>query len=265
VIRSIWTLGVGAVSTFWFAGRLALMAYMRRENALCKHCDLVARAWARSILWAAGVKVHLQGEQNFVEDGAQLIVSNHESWFDLFALLAVLPVKTRFVAKKELLKVPLFGTAWRACGHVPIDRSNRKSAIESLEEAGRHINEGKIAVLMFAEGTRTDDGSLGQFKKGAFVLGIQAGAPIVPVALIGTRPVMPKGSFRIRGGDVQVHVGRPISVEGLQHADRDVLAERVRAAVADLRGGEGPTSLLPGEVVTSSTPLATDIHIENQE
>ena len=96
---------------------------------------------------------------------------------------------------------------------------------------------------MFAEGTRTGDGTLAPFKKGAFVLGIQAGVPIVPVAVIGTREVMAKGSFRIRRGEVHIHVGQPIPVDGLIHSDRTALATRTRAAVADLRGGEGPSTL----------------------
>jgi 1-acyl-sn-glycerol-3-phosphate acyltransferase len=249
VIRSVWTLTVGVFSTIWYAGRLALMAYLKREKALCRNCDLIGRRWAESILWAAGVKVYLHGGEQFLEDRAQLIVSNHESWFDLFALLAVLPVKTRFVAKKELTRVPLFGTAWQACGHVPLDRSNRKAAIESLQQAGRQINEGGLTVLMFAEGTRSGDGTLGPFKKGAFVLGIQASVPIIPVAVIGTRSIMPKGSFRIRSGEVHIHVAAPIHVEGLEHADRDELAARAREAVALLRGGEGPTSSLVEESV----------------
>ncbi len=248
MIRSIWTLGVAFFSTTWYAGRLALMAHLRREKALCKNCDVIARKWANIILWAAGVKVYMHGAENFPDDQGQIIVSNHESWFDLFALLAVLPVKTRFVAKKELTRVPLFGTAWQGCGHIPLDRSNQKAAIESLREAGRLIKEGGLAVLMFPEGTRTGDGSWGQFKKGAFVLGIQAGVPIVPLALVGTRGVMPKGSFRIKGGEVHVHVGKPIPVEGREHADRASLASEVRDAVAALRGTDGPTSLLAGEI-----------------
>jgi 1-acyl-sn-glycerol-3-phosphate acyltransferase len=250
VIRSIWTLTVGILSTAWYAGRLVLMASMRREKALCRNCDLIARNWARNILWASSVKVHIHGVENFLTDRAQLIVSNHESWFDLFALVAALPVPTRFVAKKELARIPLFGKAFQACGHVPLDRSNQKAAIESLQEAGLRIKEGGLTVLMFAEGTRTHDGSLGQFKKGAFVLGIQARAPIVPVAVIGTRAIMPKGSFRIRKGEVHIYVGEPISVEGLEHADRDSLAAQAHAAVAALRGGAGPTSLPMGKAVS---------------
>ena len=102
-------------------------------------------------------------------------------------------------------------------------------------------------MVFFAEGTRSPDGALHAFKKGPFVMAIEGGVSIVPVGLVGSRWVMPKGSFRIRRGTITVRVGKPISVEGMEHADRDRLCLDVRAAVARLRGGEGRTSRLPGE------------------
>ena len=247
MIRSIWTLAVGTVVTVWYALRVILTSVFAGEKGLCRHCDDIARNWSRGILWAAGVKVRVEGTENFREGGAQIVVSNHESWFDVFALLAELPVSTRFVAKKELEKIPLFGRAWTSCGHISVDRSDRKAAIESLNVAGQQIRDRGLTIVMFPEGTRSPDGRLQKFKKGAFVLGIQAGVPVVPVAVTGTRPIMPKGSFRIRKGEVKITVGEPIPVEGLVHADRERLAQRAHDAVAELRGGEGRTSLLPGE------------------
>lgn len=249
MIRSLWTLMVGSVATVWYATRVVFTAVFRSEKALCRNCDEIARDWSRWILWAAGVEVRVHGTEHLRDGGAQIVVSNHESWFDVFALLAELPVSTRFVAKKELEKIPLFGRAWVSCGHISVDRSDRKSAIDSLNVAGARIRDGGLTIVMFPEGTRSPDGRLQRFKKGAFVLGIQSGVPIVPVAITGTRPVMPKDSFRIRKGTVDIRVGEPIPVEGLVHADRDRLAIEAHAAVARLRGGEGPTSSLPGERV----------------
>jgi len=247
LIRTLWTFGVGAVATAWYASRVILTSVFGGEKGLCRHCDEIARNWSRAILWAAGVKVRVAGTENFRDGGAQIVVSNHESWFDVFALLAELPVSARFVAKKELEKIPLFGRAWTSCGHISVDRSDRKAAIASLDRAGEQIRERGLTIVMFPEGTRSTDGRLHRFKKGAFVLGIQAGVPIVPVAVSGTRPIMPKDSFRVRKGEVHIEVGEPIPVGGLEHADREELAQRAHDAVAELRGGEGPTSLLPGE------------------
>ncbi len=109
-------------------------------------------------------------------------------------------------------------------------------------------------MVLFAEGTRCPDGVLHPFKKGPFVMAIEGGVPIVPVALVGSRPIMPKGSFRIRPGAMTVRVGELISVEGMTHADRDGLRDTVRDAVARLRGGEGRTSRLPGEPPLDDVP-----------
>ena len=184
---------------------------------------------------------HLASEEGFI------IIANHESWLDAWALAGWLPIDARFTAKKELERIPVFGRAWRACGHISIDRADRASAIESMARAGQKIKEERLHMVFFAEGTRSPDGALHPFKKGPFVVAIQGGVPIVPVGLVGSRPIMRKGSFRIGRGDIFVRVGEPISVEGMEHADRDRLRETVWDAVARLRGGEGRTSRLPGE------------------
>jgi 1-acyl-sn-glycerol-3-phosphate acyltransferase len=165
----------------------------------------------------------------------------------VFAVVSKVPARLRFVAKQELASIPIFGRAWRACGHVSVDRSDRAAAIESLEAASRRIRDGGLSIVMFPEGTRSPTGELQRFKKGAFVLAIKAGVPVVPVAVIGSRPIMPKGSYRIRKGEIHIRVGEPIPVDGLSHEDRDSLTIRARESVAALRGGEGPTSRLPSE------------------
>ncbi len=247
MLRSAWLLAAGAVLTVWYAGKVYLFALFGATDALCRSCHPAARDWSRAILKLAGVPVRLEGEEHLDLDGAVIVISNHESWFDVWALAGWLPIEARFLAKKELSGIPIFGRAWRACGHISVDRGNRASAIESLSRAGRQIRDQGLHMVLFAEGTRSHSGELQQFKKGPFVLAIQGGVPIVPVAIIGTRPLMPKGSFRIGRGEILVRLGEPISVEGMEHVDRDRLKNVVREAVADLRGGEGRTSYLAGE------------------
>jgi 1-acyl-sn-glycerol-3-phosphate acyltransferase len=196
----------------------------------------------------AGVSVRVEGANNLALDGAFILIANHESWFDVFTLAGCLPIDARFAAKKELARVPIFGRAWQACGHISIDRGNRASAVESMTQAGRQISEEGLHMIFFAEGSRSPDGALHPFKKGPFVMAIEGRVSIVPVAIVGSRRVMSKGSFRIRPGTITVRVGEPISVEGMEHADRDRLCADVRDAVARLRGGEGRTSRLPGEL-----------------
>ncbi|RMH20343.1 MAG: 1-acyl-sn-glycerol-3-phosphate acyltransferase, partial [Gemmatimonadetes bacterium] len=243
MLRSLWVLAAGAVLTAWYAGKVVLLSLLRMDERLRCRCGGYQRRWARGILRAAGVRVRLEGVEHIQEPRGRIIVSNHESWFDVFALAAHLPGPHRFVGKRELDAIPVFGRAWRACGHVSIDRGNRESAIQSLSAAAARIREQGFSIIMFPEGTRSPDGSLQPFKKGAFVLAIQSGVPIVPVAVIGSRAVMPKGSFSIRRGEILIRVGEPIDVGELSLQDRDALQARARSAVAALRGGEGPSAL----------------------
>ena len=247
MLRSAWVLGAGSLLTLWYAGRVVLVSFFGSRRALCRSCNWAAREWSRSVLKLAGVSVHVEGAENLVSDGAFILIPNHESWFDVWALAGCLPINARFVAKKELARIPIFGRAWQVCGNISIDRSDRASAIESMTRAGRQIKEEGRHMVLFAEGTRCPDGVLHPFKKGPFVIAIEGGVPLLPVGLVGSRFIMPKGSFRIRPGDITVRIGEPIPVEGMVHDDRDRLSTTVRNAVVRLRGGEGRTSCLPGE------------------
>jgi 1-acyl-sn-glycerol-3-phosphate acyltransferase len=145
------------------------------------------------------------------------------SWYDIFTLLAILP-RYRFVAKAELFRIPLFGTAARRAGTIPIQREHRKAAFQAYDEAAREI-QGGASVVVCPEGTRGDSYALRPFKKGPFVLAIAAQAPVVPVVIYGTREVQPRGSFVIRSATVHVHFLDEISTTGLQYDDRDRLAD----------------------------------------
>jgi 1-acyl-sn-glycerol-3-phosphate acyltransferase len=226
---------VGFLSTLFNAGNVVLRAYFWRRNLHCA-CDKAARNWGRDILWAAGVRVTLEGEENLNLDAPQIVVSNHQSWFDVFTLAAELPVRYRFVAKKELGSVPIFGKSWKSCGHVAVDRGNREAAIASLEQAWREIHEDKLTMVLFPEGTRSPDGRLKSFKKGAFVLAVQGQVPLVPVAVVGSRNIMPKGRFRVRTGKITLRIGTPIPTEGTTIRDRNRLLQECWQAVYDLKG-----------------------------
>ena len=246
----------------WYSGRVVLRSFFGARGALCRSCDSGARGWSRAVLKLAGVSVRVEGVANLALDGAFIIIANHESWFDVWALAGCLPIDARFVAKKELERVPIFGRAWKACGHISIDRADRASAIESMIRAGQRIKEEGLHMVLFAEGTRCPDGALHPFKKGPFVMAIEGGVPIIPVGLVGSRPIMPKGSFRIRKGAITVRVGEPISVAGMEHADRDRLRDAARDAVAQLRGGEG-TDLLPtGRTAIGRCSGANEVEFE---
>lgn len=235
MIRTIWVLAGGAVLTLVLAGRVVVTRWLPgRDPSASGLCDRLARAWARGILRMSGAEVRLEGAEAVDWAHPLVVVANHQSWFDVFALIAVLPARTRFVAKEELARIPVFGNAWQTCGHISVDRSDRSRAIASLDHAGRRVRDERLAMVLFPEGTRSRDGQLQAFKKGAFVLAMKTGVPVLPVGITGSRHVMPKGSFRIQKGVIRVRVGRPIPTEGLPPEDRDELRARSRHAVLAL-------------------------------
>lgn len=231
----MWVYLWGGLGTFFYAGTAVIRSYLWRRN-LHRCCDWAARGWAKTILWAAGVKVVLENVEHLRTDAPQIVVSNHQSWFDVFALGAALPVRYRFVAKRELGEIPVFGRAWISCGHVSVDRGNREAAIESLEQAWREIHEDRLTMILFPEGTRSPDGRLKDFKKGAFVLAVQGQVPLVPMAVLGSRRVMGKGDWRVRSGEIRVRIGEPIPTEGSTIRDRNRLLKEAWEAIFYLKG-----------------------------
>jgi 1-acyl-sn-glycerol-3-phosphate acyltransferase len=196
--------------------------------------DRLARTWARWILWASGTRVSVEGAEHIHSDEPKIIVSNHQSWYDVFALAANIPGPYRFVAKQELGRIPLFGRAWRAAGHISVDRSDRQASIRSLEQAGRAIREDNSSVVIFPEGTRSPTGELLPFKKGAFMLAIHTGVDIVPTGVSGGRDVLGKGEWRVHRGDVVIRFGEPIAIGAYDEHNREALIARVRADILRL-------------------------------
>jgi 1-acyl-sn-glycerol-3-phosphate acyltransferase len=212
-------------------GSLVLIAQLlgveQRPDSIYEKCP---RWWAWWLLRAAGVKVVLHGDDGLRVGAPRVYIANHVSWFDIPAMIQVLP-HYGFVAKRELEKIPLFGAAARAVGVIYIDRENRKAAFGAYEDAARKIREGH-PVLVYPEGTRGAEYALRPFKKGPFVLAIGSGAPIVPVVIHGTIEVNPRDEFRASPGTVHVHLLEPIPTEGLTYNDRDSLADTVRQRMA---------------------------------
>ncbi|MCG6911910.1 MAG: 1-acyl-sn-glycerol-3-phosphate acyltransferase [Deltaproteobacteria bacterium] len=191
---------------------------------------LVARTWAKSILWVSRVKVNLKGLDNLPGDTPCILMPNHQSNFDIPVLLGRLPIQFRWLAKAELFKIPIFGRGMRGCGYISIDRTNRKSAFKSLAEAARKIRDG-ASVLIFPEGTRSRDGDIGPFKKGGFVLTVDAGVPIVPIIIYGTRTIMPKGRLIMQRAEAYMEILPPVETSGYTRKTKDLLIEEVRSII----------------------------------
>jgi 1-acyl-sn-glycerol-3-phosphate acyltransferase len=199
------------------------------------HANLLhsyARFWARISLWLAGVRMVVEGREN-LPGGAVVYMPNHQSNFDILALFAGLPGQFRWLAKEELFHIPLFGLTMRRAGYIAVDRSNRKKSVESMRRAIERIAQG-TSVVVFPEGTRSPDGHLKDFKAGSFTLAIQAQVPVVPIAITGTRDVMPKHSRWIRGGKVTVTILPAVATAGRAVQERNELMQQVREPIAAL-------------------------------
>jgi 1-acyl-sn-glycerol-3-phosphate acyltransferase len=197
----------------------------------------IARIWGRILLAAGFVRVRTEGSGKLDPHANYVFVANHGSYMDIPAVLAALPHQFRFFAKKGLFKIPILGFHLKHAGHLPVDRTNPRNSLKSMSEGARIVRERGISVLLFPEGGRTAEGLRG-FKEGAAYIAIKAGAPVVPIAIIGMRELLPMGSIHLRSGKVTVRVGDPIPTAGMTIKDRDELTEQLRREVANLLGLE---------------------------
>ncbi|MBW3660326.1 MAG: 1-acyl-sn-glycerol-3-phosphate acyltransferase [Gemmatimonadetes bacterium] len=238
MLRTLWAWVVGVLLTvFWSTLGILTWPLSPRGDLYLRY----ARIWSRSILALLGIDLAVDGRDRLDPGGTYLFMSNHSSTFDIFALFVATEHRLRMVAKRGLFFIPIFGWSLWMCGFIPIDRSNRERAIRSLEKAGGRIRSG-ISVLVFPEGTRSRTGKLMRFKKGVFVLALEAGVPVVPVVVLGTDAIMEKGSIEVRQGTVTVRFGAPIPTDGLdvEGGERDRLMARVREAMIDLGAQPDP-------------------------
>lgn len=190
----------------------------------------IARLWARMLLWLSGIRVDVIGRENVLIGRPQIFMANHQSDFDILIVLAHIPGQFRWIAKKELFKIPIFGQAMKNAGYIEIDRQNHERAMKSLDEAAAKIREGK-SVVTFPEGTRSKDGTIKPFKQGLFHLAIQVGVPIVPISIIGAHEIMPKRTLKVNPGRITMVIDRPQDVSGYTIETRGELIERVRGII----------------------------------
>ena len=167
-----------------------------------------ARLWARMMLALNLVKVTVRGSEH-IPDGPVIFMSNHQSNFDILSLLAAMPRRFYWIAKKELFDIPVFGPSMRRGGYIPLDRGDGRKALQSLDEAAATIHKGK-SVVLFPEGTRSTDGNLLPFKRGGFILARKADVPVIPVTINGSGAINPANQIRLYSGSITIILHPPV-------------------------------------------------------
>ncbi|MBM4176910.1 MAG: 1-acyl-sn-glycerol-3-phosphate acyltransferase [Ignavibacteria bacterium] len=195
--------------------------------------NIVGKVWSNSILWISGVKVEFIGQEHLRPNESYIYVSNHVSLFDIPVVMKAIPGQLRIVFKKELAKIPIFGWQLKLGPYILIDRQNPGKAMQSLNQAIEKIKRG-VSVLLFAEGTRSKDGSIQSFKRGAFTLATRSGKKIVPVTIKGTYEILPKKKFNIKSGKVKLIIDKPIEHDGNTEKSSEVaLMNEVREIIVN--------------------------------
>lgn len=226
--RTLLTLVVALSSTVVAAG---LVIVAGRVSPASPFIERVAHGWSRLWLLAAGVELTVSGTEHVSPDRSYVVVANHASNLDIMACFLALPVPIRFLAKKELFRVPILAPAMRAIGIVEVDRQARVAVHEQINSQARKLVATGRSVIVYPEGTRSRHGRLGPFKKGAFTMAVSAGLPVLPVTIVGSGEAWPAGSWLVRGGPVTVTIDPPVETEGLTQAATNQLRDDVRAVI----------------------------------
>ena len=237
VYRWVFMLPFIALSTAYTALSMTIVSLLGKPEAASR---IFGPYWGRAICHLTPVSVEISGSENLDKNKSYVIAANHQSQYDIFVLYGWLNTDFKWVAKKELQKLPLVGLAMEKMGHIFIDRRNRQAAIHSLEAAKNKIRNG-ISVLFFPEGTRTKTGEMDAFKKGAFKMALDLELPVLPVSIIGTRDVMPTNSFNIKPGKVKMIIHPAIEIESYKNDASGVtkLMTETRAVIAASIKNEG--------------------------
>ena len=219
------------VSTVFFA---TISFFVSFFDANGNSQNAVARVWARWILLVAGVSLETHGVEKLSPGAGYVLAANHSSYMDTPVILSSIPVQFRFMAKSGLFKIPFMGSHLKRAGHIPVPRDDPRAAVRTMTLAATNIREKNVSMLIFPEGGRTPDGELKAFKEGGAYIAIKAGVPVIPVAIIGTRAVVPIHSGIVKPGKVILCVGDPIETANLTLKDRERVTGEARQQIVSM-------------------------------
>jgi 1-acyl-sn-glycerol-3-phosphate acyltransferase len=230
MLRTIWAIIVAVVVTVPSATTVLLIAVV---SSASPWIEPVIRLWARVVLWGAGIDLHAEGVETIERSKRYILIANHHSYFDIPCIFAAIPQPIRFMAKKSLFSIPIFGWALARAGFIPIDRKNRRTAVKSFDLAVDRIRKGNTIVIFPEEG-RSRELAMRPFQRGAFLLAIRSELPILPLAIDGTYEVLRVGAKRITPGVVTIRVGTPIETAGVSVRAKGTLLEESREQIETL-------------------------------
>ena len=222
-----WLLLVGTLPNLYRAKRFKAAGKIKEHDEVT---DMVAHGWAKSLLRAAGAKVVVHGEEKIPKDQAVLFVSNHQGNFDIPLLMGHITAPKAFVAKIEMLKMPILRTWMKHMNCVFMDRSDIRQSLTVINQSAKYLKEGYSTVL-FPEGTRSKGAEMIDFKGGSLKLATKAGVPIVPVAIKGSYKLMEQQGFKIKPASVEITIFDPVPTAGLSKAEMQKLPEQIKAII----------------------------------
>jgi 1-acyl-sn-glycerol-3-phosphate acyltransferase len=226
-IRVAWLFLWASIATLILCIPVILAALLSRTGNLAFS---LSKIWAYIMLAVSFVRAEIKNKAKILKGQSYIIISNHQSLYDILALVTTLGIQFRWFAKKEVLKIPLFGYALYASRNIFIDRSNTARAIESINKGLNRLPK-DAGVMVFAEGTRSSDGQIHEFKKGGFIIAIMRKIPILPVTVNGSRRILPKGDLVVKPGKIQVVVGDPIDTSGYTTDTVQELIDKTRRTI----------------------------------
>jgi len=230
MIRTVLTLSLGVISTLIAAPVVIAIAHF---NPISPTIERIARSWSRIWLRAAGCTLDVIGEELVDRNRSHIVVANHLSILDIMVCFLAVPLPIRFLAKKELFSIPILAPAMRAIGIVEVDRSARAAVHEQVNRQARELVASGRSLIIYPEGTRSRDGELRQFKKGAFSMAVAGGIPVLPLTIAGTYLAWPPGRLLVAGGrKIRAVIDPPIETGGMEKEDVGRLAEDTREIIA---------------------------------
>jgi len=227
--RTVLTILAGVLATIVAVALLVLIAVFNNTSPVIER---IIRTWSRVWLVMSGTRLEVEGDDNVDANRSYVVVANHLSVFDIMACLLAVPLPIRFLAKKELFKIPVLAQGMRTVGIIEVDREARGAVHAEVNRQSKELIAKGRSLIIYAEGTRPRNGVMKPFKKGAFTMAIAAQLPILPLSIHGSYEAWPPGVRLVRGGRIKVVLDKPIETEGLKHSDTGDLRDQVREVIA---------------------------------